>query len=312
MITLISDPACKTHSAPDVYSYWLATESPNIFRLLRRDWLASGANNGGFLELTVIGFSGNDTDSISVHDLFNNSMYTGTITTSSPTTILTDIPWVATMNVDYMNDNTLKGGYYFEGRLTINGVIQPLTIIASPDTFGFADLDISGILRISTLLGKDGDYSSLLMKEEVKSGNFTFEYRERYYGSSVTDPYTPLASPNITWYYVEAIRSEEQGSNCIGFVTDPFNDAPFFNSFEHPVYFHGLPWDISFILPELNTSPSDVTVTIQFYNSYNVPWGTVTTTLDASNISGHLVSIAIDPTQVPDGATKFTIEIITP
>jgi hypothetical protein len=316
MITVESDPSCLTHSSPDIYSYWLATESPNIFRLLRRDWLASGADNGGFLELTVAAFTGNDDDSISVHDLHTDSMYKGTITSSSATTILTDIPWVATMDIDYMNDNTLYGGFYFEGRLTINGVVQPLTIIASPDSLGFADLDVSGVLRISTSLGKNGDYSTLLMKEETKSGNFTFEYRERYFGSSDLTVYTPLASPNITWYYGEAVRSEEQGSNLLTYVADAYNDAPFLNSFERPVYFHGLPWDISFILPELNTvSPAaDITVTIQFYNSFNASCGIITTTVDvdALTLDGHIVSLTIDPAQVPAGAVKFTIEITAP
>jgi hypothetical protein len=220
------------------------------------------------------------------------------------------------MDIDYMNDNTLYGGFYFEGRLTINGVVQPLTIIASPDSFGFADLDVSGVLRISTSLGKNGDYSTLLMKEETKSGNFTFEYRERYFGSSDLTVYTPLASPNITWYYGEAVRSEEQGSNLLTYVADAYNDAPFLNSFERPVYFHGLPWDISFILPELNTvSPAaDITVTIQFYNSFNASCGIITTTVDvdALTLDGHIVSLTIDPAQVPAGAVKFTIEITAP
>jgi hypothetical protein len=221
------------------------------------------------------------------------------------------------MDIDYLNDNTEHGGYYFEGRLTVNNVLYPLTIIASPDSFGYADLDVSGILRIVTSLGKAGDYTSRIMKETTKSGKFSFEYRECWFGSSnawegvaVT---SPIASPPILvdWYYAEAVRSEEQGSNLHDFVADTLNDAPFFNQFDEPVYFLGLPFDLSFILPEqaVVTPMSDITVSIKIYNSNNLLLSTITELIDADQLEGFVCSLNIDPATIPAGAHHFTAEI---
>jgi hypothetical protein len=116
----------------------------------------------------------------------------------------------------------------------------------------------------------------------------------------------------VVWYYGECVRSEEQGSNLHEYVTDAFNDAPFLNSFTEPVYFHGLPWDISFILPE----GPDITVTIQFYNSSGGTVGApLVTAVDVDlaspslSLDGHICSLTIDQTMVPVGATYFTVEI---
>jgi hypothetical protein len=331
MITVISTPACSVACtpvvSPAIQSYWLATESPNNFRLLRRDYLVTPGttlDDGGgisYVHLTTP-FTGQLGDYISVHDTATDAILTGVVTLwqAGPSLLYFGIQWVPGIDIDYINDNTEFSGFYFEARLVINGIVQPLTIIASPDTYGYADIDVSGVLRISTSLGKDGDYSTLVMKEETKSGNFTFEYRTRWFGKSdveAVNPYIPLASPNVVWYYAECVRSEEQGSNLHEYVADVCNDAPFLNSFDKPVYFHGLPWDISFILPELFTvSPGvDITITIQFYNSYNTVVGAAlvyTINVDSNNLDGHVVSLSIDATLVPVGATYFTAQITAP
>ena len=329
MITVISTPACSVACtpvvSPAIQSYWLATESPNNFRLLRRDYLVVPASayddGGGIMGMTLVTpFTGNLGDNVSVHDITTDAILTGIVTSWGGGVLGVAIQFVAGMDIDYVNDNTQYSGFYFEARLVINGIVQPLTIIASPDTYGYADIDVSGVLRISTSLGKDGDYSTLVMKEETKSGNFTFEYRTRWFGKSdveAVNPYIPLASPNVVWYYAECVRSEEQGSNLHEYVADVCNDAPFLNSFDKPVYFHGLPWDISFILPELYTvSPGvDITITIQFYNSYNTVVGAAlvyTIDVDSNDLDGHVVSLSINPTLVPAGATYFTAQITAP
>jgi hypothetical protein len=330
MITVVSTPACSVACtpvvSPAIQSYWLATESPNIFRLLRRDYVSGTTVNVGGGVISVVlatAFTGAVADAISVHDLTTDAMLQGVVTNWNGGTMVlsfSGVTYAAGMNIDYVNDNTEFSGFYFEGRLVINAVIQPLTIIASPDTFGYADIDVSGVLRISTSLGKDGDYSTLVMKEETKSGNFLFEYRTRWFGKSdveAVNPYIPLGSPNTVWYYAECVRSEEQGSNLHEYVADVCNDAPFLNSFDKPVYFHGLPWDISFILPELYTvSPGvDITITIQFYNSFNTVVGAAlvyTIDVDSNDLDGHVVSLSIDATLVPTGATYFTAQITAP
>jgi hypothetical protein len=229
-------------------------------------------------------------------------MLVGKIIDIDGSDLITDIPWVATYDIDYLNDNTLHGGYYFEGRLTINDVVQTLTVIASPDTFGFADMDVSGILRIMTSLGKVGDYSTVLMKETNKSGKFTLEYRECWYGSN--EAYT---SEGNTWYYAESVRSEEQGSNLYEYVATADRDVPFLNSFDQPVYFLGLPFDISFIMPA--EVISDATVTINIYNSSNTLLDTITSVVSTADLKGFINSLDINPDTIPEGADHMTCEI---
>jgi len=310
MIELISTPEHITQVSPEIVSRWLATESPNNFRLQRKDFVVTGeSDNGGFLELTLaLDFDGSLNDVIAVYNATNGVMYVGTITGlySPATTVLTDIPWVAGMDIEYLNDNTFKGGYYFEGRLTINGAVQNLTVIASPDSFGIADLDISGILRIMTVLAKTGDYSDLIMAESGKSGTFTFEYREAWYGSD--ESYTAEGND---WWYAESVRSEEQGSNLYDFLPTDIFDAPFFNSFEQPVFFVGLPFDLSFVLPELPaTSPvTELTVTIKRYNATNALLGTTATVVSLGDLEGYINSVNIDPAAIEDAAAYLTVEI---
>jgi len=324
MITLVSTPAYVDPADPSVICRWLATESPNNFRLLRRDWIVNTtANAGGFLRITLnASYTGLVTNVIAVYDFTTNSMYVGAVTAVGTSVvaddlITTDIPYVAGMNCQYMNDNTLEAGYYFEGQLTVNGVIYPLTIIASPNSFGYADLDVSGILRIVTSLGKVGDYTSRIMRETTKSGKFTFEFRECWYGYEGTYEGDVVTSPPTSppmmydWYYAECVRSEEQGSNLHDYVADALNDAPFLNSFEQPVYFLGLPFDLSFILPEqiLVSPTSELTVTIRIYDSNNMLLSTVVEIIPVDSLEGYVNSLNIDQATIPSGADHFTAEI---
>lgn len=315
MITLISTPEYSDPVSPSIISRWLATESANNFRLHRNDFAVNSEdNNSGKLNVVITAYLGSVHDIISVYDQTTNSMYVGTVTNISGTTISTDINFVTGMNILYLNDNTIYAGYYFEGRLTVNGIIEALTIAASPDSFGYADINVSGVLSLKTAIGKDGDYSSLIMKETTKSGKFTLEYRARFYG----DNYDNILSPPIdqgwieegnTWYYAEAVRSEEQGSNLHKYVISSINDAPFFNEFDQPVYFKGLPFDLSFILPEIPLV-SNLTVTMIIYNSSNTKLGAdVVTVVPVDSLDGLVNSLNLDILVVPEGADHMTIEI---
>jgi hypothetical protein len=322
---LIDTPHWDDLITPSVLR-WVATESPINFRLSRQDYIVTGhVDDGtGHLKITIIpsitAVLPVLNDDIAVYDEVTNSMYIGTLTDVSAYPILiTDIHYVAGMNILYMNDNSLHAGYYFEGQLTINGILEPITVIASPDSFGIADLDVSGLLRIKTSLGKIGDYSALIMKETTKSGNFSFEYRGRWYVGNIADidDYTPesgiISPPSpILWYYGECVRSEEQGTNLHEFVATPNFDAPFLNSFERPVYFLGLPFDISFIFPESApvSPPYLIIVTQKYYNSANTQLGAdIVSTIDVDSLEGFINSLNINAVTVPDGAAYFTIQI---
>jgi len=332
MITLISTPEYVEQVSPEIVCRWVATESPVNFRFQRRDYdILSAANNAGYLRLTVAAgtFDGTDGDVIAVYNKTLDAMYAGTVQTGSTTTIIdTDIPFITGFDPSdtaldperqetYVNDNTVHGGYYFEGRLTINGVLNPLTIIASPDSFGYADLDVSAILRIVTTIGQVTEYTDLIEADTNKSGNFFLEYRECWYGSSnAWEVCEGVGSPAVgpLWYYAEAVRSEEQGSNLHEYEADDLNCAPFFNSFQYPVYFAGLPFDISFIMPErpLVSPAGEITVTIRTYSAMNVLLSTTTTNVPAGNLEGHVCSLTIDPAGIPTLASYFTAEITAP
>jgi hypothetical protein len=239
-------------------------------------------------------------------------MLIGTLTNVGAYPILiTSIPWVAGMSIAYMNDNTLHDGYYFEGQLTINGILDPLTVIASPDSFGFADLDVSGVIRIKTSLVKTGDYSTTIMKEPTKSGNFTFKYRGRWYVNTDADIDSYTDEGN-TWYYGECVRSEEQGSNLHEYVAFALKDVPFLNSFDRPVLFKGFPFDLSFIFPETAlVSPAfDVIVTMRIFNSVNTQLGAdIVNIVDADALEGFINSLNINPAVIPATANHLTVQI---
>ena len=297
-ITLVSTP--EYTDGVDTFM-WLATESPNNFRLLRQDYGIIGVSNvGGFLGIEIDeAYAGAEDNSIIVTDAAGNT-YPGTIDTiTDPTNLITTIPYPLADTAAYVNDVTLYAGFYFEGRLTVNGVLYPLTIIASPDKDGHADLDVSGILRIITSLGKVGDYSTRLMAETNKSGRFSLEYRAAWYGSD--EPWIPAGgTPSETWYYAECVRSEEQGSNLHEYVATDTQDAPFLNQFEQPVYFMGLPFDLSFIFPV--TAEANVTVTLTIYSSLNVPLATVTEVIAVGDLDGFINSLSLDESVIPVGA----------
>src|SRR5664279_252017 len=295
-ITLVSTP--EPIVSPALNCKWLATESPNNFRLFHDDFLVTDSNEStgspaGNLVVTITAFTGNESDNIAIHDNATNALFTGTVLSIDGTDVLTDIPWQDGMEINYLNDNTLHGGYHFEGRLTVNGVLQSYTIISSPDSFGIADLDVSGILRIMTSIGKKGDYSSRLMAETTKGGMFTLEYRECWYGSD--EAYT---AEGHAWHYVECVRSEEQGSNLYEFMPDDNGYVPFLNSFDRPIYFYGFPFDLTFLCAiELSDNTSQLLVEVNQYDSDNELIGTVTETHDAveiSNLRGSPCSLTIN------------------
>jgi len=313
MITILSDPSHILQVSPEVVSRWLATESPNNFQLQRKDFIVSScASSGGspeYVELVLSSaFTGAIGDVIAVYNAADGAMYTGTITAiaSPATTVTTDIPWATGFDASYLNDDTLHDGYYFEGRLTVNGVLQALTIVASPDTFGKANLDVSGVLRIMVSLGKTGDYSTTLAAEPTKSGSFTLEFRECWYGYEGT-----YLTENNTWYYVEAVRSAEQGSNLYDFVPTDVSDAPFFNSFAQPVYFLGLPFDISFLLPpQAMTSPAgQLQITISHYNANNTLLSSNVSLVDLGSLEGFVNSLNIEAATIEASAAYLTAEI---
>lgn len=234
--------------------------------------------------------------------------------------VLSGCYWLATESpniFEFLTDEHIaNAGFYVEARLTVNGSVLPdyLNIIASPNPAGYADIDVSGVLRIMTAIGKTGNYTALLMAEPTKSGYFTLEWRTRWFGKSSDEAINPFTtdggSPGTLWWYAECVRSEEQGSNLFDYVATITNDAPFLNSFEEPVFFLGLPFDLSFIMPDIASVP--VTVTIRRYNSVNTLLGTdVYAGIGSAALEGLVNSLTIDPASIEAQCSYLTAEITT-
>ena len=152
-ISILSDPSHVIQVSPEIISRLVATESPNNFQLQRRDFLIE---NGASYDSTHSALSMSEAgiysigDSIMVIDNLSNS-YPGVITDiigSPQEVVIIDIPWTSFASTpSYFNDISLYDGWYFEGKLTVNGVEQSLTIQAYPDSTGKSNIDVSGILR---------------------------------------------------------------------------------------------------------------------------------------------------------------------
>lgn len=97
----------------------------------------------------------------------------------------------------------------------------------------------------------------------------------------------------------------------VGAAPNDGTGDPFFNQFEEPVYFKGLPFDLTFLLPEtLLTSPEkDITVEINCFNSANVLIDTISEIVDVDSLDGHACSLNISRASIPEGASYFTAEI---
>jgi|WetSurMetagenome_2_1015567.scaffolds.fasta_scaffold07132_3 hypothetical protein len=309
-ISILSDPSYVIQVSPEIISRIVGTESPNNFQLQRRDFMiengASEDNTHSSLSLSEAGIYSIG-DSILVIDHLNNS-YPGKITDiigSPQESVIVDIPWSSfAATPSYFNDISLYDGWYFEGKLTINGVEQSLTIQAYPDSTGKSDLDVSGILQIATALTKVGDYASDIIPETTKSGSFTFAYRECYYGYEGT-----YVEEGHIWNYVEAVRSEEQGSNLYDYLYTAATDAPFFNQFEKPVLFAGLPFDISFFMPDVGSPSPILSVTIKRYDAANTLLGTTTKTVASDTLIGYLCSLNVSFSALEDTADHLIISI---
>lgn len=316
-------------------SRWVATESPILFGLQRNDlsdqqivrdeYITSSEDSGGFLKLIITwheeDFLFYEGDSVSVHDATTDTMLTGTITTvGEDASLILSIPWVAGTDIDYLNDNTTKPNYYFEVRLTINETLNALTVIASPNSFGYAEIDVSGVLQTVLTAGKVGAETGAIVAETNKSGWFTVEVRECWYYSS--ESYTEEGN---TWNYAEFVRSAEQGGNLEEYVPDyvdespagTFNyDNPICNLFTRPVITEDLPFSLSYLQGMAEAGSPAVVETVTYYvrqyNSLNVLIDTLSNTISVTDVEmGRLCSCNIDTSILLPNCAYITFELLS-
>jgi hypothetical protein len=95
-------------------------------------------------------------------------------------------------------------------------------------------------------------------------------------------------------------------------VADNVKDAPFLNLFDRPVFFLGLPFDLSFIFPEtaLVSPPYNIVVTKKVYNSANTQLGAdIVETIDVDLLEGYICSLNITQGSIPALVDHLTVEI---
>ena len=305
---------------------WVTPESPVLFGLQRKDisnddsspapdwYIDSTQDNGGYLEFTLSAIDSpfSEGDSLMLHDDTTGEELYGVITEVSGADFLTDIVWVAGTDIDYINNFTLFPGYYFEALLTINGVVNALTARAYPNSAGYADMNIAGVLRTTILPGK-ADETLNINPEVNKSGRFTVSFRPCYYGSDES-----YVEEGGYWSYASFVRNSIQGGNLLEYEgifidedpPDDFNYVyPICNQFEKPVFFKGLPFDLSFLLNRV-TNDQTFTVTIAIYDATNTLIDTISYEVEGSSTnSSRLCSAVISPDDIPDEAKYFDVEI---
>lgn len=291
-------------------SKWLATDSPIVFEVQRKDNnIATTVNDGGKARITLSTsnslFYLSVGEFISVHDAVSGvSFITSVLTKHSDTDYTLNIAY-ANQQFSYYVAYQKPVNYFFDVKLTVNGVEQSATARFTPQLNGLAKCDISGYLQTYVSDEKTGTYIDNNTAETNQSGNFTFAVSENYIGNTNT---TYLVNNNI-WYYVKAARSIEKGTNVAEFVPNLEAQAEFLNYFEEPTYWLGLPFDISFVYSEL-LAGKPVQLIEKHYNSLNVLLSTQTKDLD-SNAIGYLNSAAIKAESIEPTCDYITLSLVT-
>lgn len=291
-------------------SKWLATDSPIVFEVQRKDNnIATTVNNGGKTRITLSTsnslFYLSVGEFISIHDAVSGvSFITSVLTKHSDTDYTLNIAY-ASQQFSYYVAYQKPVNYFFEVKLNVNGVEQSATARFTPQLNGLAKCDISGYLQTYVSDDKVGTYSDDFTAETNQSGNFTFAVSENYIGNTNT---TYLVNNN-TWHYVKAARSIEKGTNVAEFVPNLEAQAEFLNYFEEPTYWIGLPFDISFVYSEL-LAGKPVQLIEKHYNSLNVLLSTQTKNVDAALI-GKLVSAAIKAESIEPTCDYITLSLVT-
>jgi hypothetical protein len=310
MIEVVSTPAAVIDAtvSPAEVSYLVATESPVVFGIQRKDGIIVAVQSvisppdETYIEYSG-GFEASVGDSIALYDSLNDVMINTTVlTVDSPTEIIVDLAFDARYATDltYFLNLTQRANYYLECRLKVNGTYQTTTMRFSPNTKGYVKADIAQFLSSEVTGEKTGNYIENSAAETNQSGSFTFEYRERYLGDTNT-----WTEEGNTWYYIFFVRSKEQGSNLYEYVATANTEGAFVNIFEKIPWTVGTPLDIQFWW---NPAFAALKGTLKIYSAANVLLDTITIALDTA-CTGYLTSVKVSQDTIPELADHMTLEI---
>lgn len=291
-------------------SKWLATDSKIVFEVQRKDNnISTTVNDGGKARITISTsnslFYLSVGEFISVYDSVSGvSFITSVLTKHSDTDYTLNIAY-ASQQFSYYVAYQKPVNYFFEVKLTVNGVEQAATARFTPQLNGLSKCDISGYIQTYVSDEKTGTYIDNNTAETNQSGNFAFAVSENYIGNTNT---TYLVNNNI-WYYVKAARSIEKGTNVAEFVPNLEAQAEFLNYFDEPTYWLGLPFDISFVYSEL-LQGKPIQLIEEHYNSLNVLLSTQSKDVDANAI-GYLNSAAIKADSIEPTCDYIKLKLVT-
>jgi len=155
----------------------------------------------------------------------------------------------------YLNVNSIKPNFFVQTEITSgNNPIKKDVLVAehSPNNDGHTRADLSPYLQ--SLLSPDETYNYLSpnYKDYNLGGSYTIRYREVWDGGN-----TEWFSAPYPLYYTYAAMQlgDKYGGNMaqyIPFLTVPNNSlkAKFLSGFDKPVFWSGLPFELSFIYSE--------------------------------------------------------------
>ena len=248
-------------------SAWVALHNPIIWKYIRKDFVMVDVVVSG--EKATVTFNSPDAYKFSLietGDLFyiSNATVTGTFVVehtsgSDQIVIFLDGAGYAngTYNLGYANNNSLAG-YRIEAEiLTFTDDPTDDAVLAVTDWQPFTDgtltIDISSWLKRELTMRDGFDYTTDYANDEFAWGGFHFKVRERF-----TDEYDEPSwiSDTTDYYWVNAVKQlqDQYGQNMAKYVpfysTDGGWYAKFLTKFVNPVYFPGLPFDLSCIVSE--------------------------------------------------------------
>lgn len=177
-------------------------------------------------------------------------------TTSGGHSILTITePYTVDDTVGYLNINNIKPGYYVECRIKYGiDPVHPKFInpLYSPSMKGATRADLAPFLKTLLDFKDTYNYTDASFSDTSISQSYQLSYREVWTGGNgqwFDSPY-PL-------YVVRAAMQlgEPNNGNMAKYVpfqavTNPADKALFLTNFKQPIYWQGLPFEISFIYSE--------------------------------------------------------------
>lgn len=238
---------------------WFAAHSPLIITSIRKDAIIdTTSDSGGFVEV----FLTDDLTGIAVDDIIY--VRSGAIDTYATVTavtaadqVTTDIVYSADTSGGYLNDHTLRSGYYVKtiiyksnDALTSSSAIG--TNISRPDTKGNLKIDITRNCKTAVDMIDVFQYSSVNAKDTNLSANLTLEFIEMWNG--ITEGEIDDLTVEVDGIYIVNAANQigyKYDSSMVEYfptaLTGGADRAKWLSVSDRIRYYSGYPFDIALI-----------------------------------------------------------------